>query len=143
MMKIQPQGLYGPSRLLFTIKEEEEADHNHHERSHSSDGPERLDDGRDESDDHDRTAKAVTISNTVVSASGTDFNDDVAVAVLDDATPFSTPCGSPPYYTPPPSPSREELKQTTASFHESYGASAGREKVPFVCLEIIGASLNN
>ena len=138
MMKIHPQGLYGPSRLLFTIKEEEEADHDHHERSHSSDGPERLDDGRDESDDQDRTAKTVTISNTVVSASGTDFNDDVAVAVLDDATPFSTPCGSPPYYTPSPSPSREELNQSTASVHESYGASAGREKVPFVSLEIIG-----
>lgn len=139
-MKIHPQGLYGPSRLLFTIKEEEEADHDHHERSHSSDCPERLDDGRHESDDHDRTAKTVTISNTVVSASGTDFNDDVAVAVLDDATPFSTPCGSPQYYTPSPSPSpsREELKQSTASVHESYGASAGREKVPFVSLEIIG-----
>lgn len=116
VMKLHEQGVYGPSRLLFTIKEEEEAES---QRS-IPDGLDPFDDDQDKS----------TVTST----------DDVAITgavELDDATPFSTPCGSPPYYTPSPSPSREEVKMSTM-VHESYGVSAGREEVPFVSLEIVG-----
>ncbi|OVA07124.1 hypothetical protein BVC80_1289g41 [Macleaya cordata] len=63
------QELYGPSRLLFTIKEEkEEFESDHHQNIKSS-----------------STDDQMNKENT-----------------------FSTPCGSPPYYTPTPSPSHDE-----------------------------------
>ncbi|XP_027367649.1 uncharacterized protein LOC113873638 [Abrus precatorius] len=81
------QCLNGPSRLLFTIKEEER---------------EELESENDTS--AECSAVAVTkLSERVVV-------DEVAVVVeglLNETTPFSTPCASPPYYTPYASPSRE------------------------------------
>ena len=106
---------YGPSRLLFTIKEEEEA----------ADGQDRLD--RDDQ----------KIGTNVESESGGDDVAEKAVVLEvesdDEVTPFSTPCASPPYFTPSPSPTRDELNR----FHESYGASESREEFSFVTLEII------
>lgn len=74
--------LYGPSRVLFTIKEEEREE--------------------DEADNN-RCPKESNVRETRVCL------EDVSVVVpaeVDGATPFSTPCASPPYYTPSPSPSR-------------------------------------
>ncbi|KAF5750574.1 hypothetical protein HS088_TW03G00913 [Tripterygium wilfordii] len=73
--------LYGPSRMLFTIKEEEREDD---EFDHNSSSVE-----------NDARETRVCMEDVVVVVP-----DDV-----DDATPFSTPCASPPYYTPSPSPS--------------------------------------
>ncbi|MED6134373.1 hypothetical protein PIB30_036523 [Stylosanthes scabra] len=76
---------YGCSRMLFTIKEEEERE------------------GFDsESGGECSAVKTVSLSEVVVVV------DDDAVAVGDflvnETTPFSTPCASPPYFTPHSSP---------------------------------------
>lgn len=71
------QRLYGPtSRVLFTIKEEEEQEDSEAE----TDG---------------------CFSIQIVE------NDRNEEKEEEEATPFSTPCASPPYYTPPPSPSHD------------------------------------
>jgi len=78
--------LNGPSRVLFTIKEEE----------------------REEVESDNGNGSSVECNNKRWVSERV---DEVAVAVevlLDETTPFSTPCGSPPYYTPNVSPSREE-----------------------------------
>ncbi|KAF5747764.1 hypothetical protein HS088_TW05G00491 [Tripterygium wilfordii] len=78
--------IYGPSRILFTIKEEEreedEADHNRW------------------SEENEVREARVRLDDHVVVVVPTD---------VDDSTPFSTPCASPPYYTPSPSPPRENV----------------------------------
>ncbi|KAK2655422.1 hypothetical protein Ddye_008474 [Dipteronia dyeriana] len=72
-------GMYGPSRFLFTIKEEE----------------------REGTETETETKTEVVGVNKVI------------IRVVDDepeeeqTTPFSTPCASPPYYTPSPSPTRD------------------------------------
>ncbi|PON70086.1 Transmembrane protein [Parasponia andersonii] len=124
------QGLYGQSTLLFTIKEED-----------GDDEAERTAEGLGkEAASSDRVYTGSTLTEDVA------VNFDVEVVVDDDATPFSTPCASPPYYTPQPSPSREELNEQYVYSNESvsnigvlFGDQlGGREGVPpFVSLEII------
>ncbi|CAN1144072.1 hypothetical protein LINPERHAP2_LOCUS13909 [Linum perenne] len=77
--------LYGPSRTLFTIKEETELEN---EQGSFRENAVVLKDGL-----------TVTVTEEVV----IEVDDDD-----DEVTAFSTPCGSPPYYTPSPSPPREE-----------------------------------
>ncbi|XP_059646592.1 uncharacterized protein LOC132293231 [Cornus florida] len=89
------QGLYGPSRVLFTIKEEEREDVES-EKSLSS-----TEKG------HNKT-KSILFEECLRSAGGE--SPEVAVRIDDvgeEMTPFSTPCASPLYYTPAASPSRE------------------------------------
>lgn len=111
------QELFGASRALFTIREEEE------ER-------EGL-----ESENIEATTKRVCQLEELYEGSDSVAQVEVTVKVEDDATtPFSTPCGSPPYYTPLPSPARDELKEY--SEEEDADVSAG-EKVPMsVSLQI-------
>ncbi|CAB4287063.1 unnamed protein product [Prunus armeniaca] len=84
------QALYGvSSRVLFTIEEEEER---------------RVLDSSETTTHSSCAEKEVKTATTVVL--------DVAVTVMsvevdDGPTPFLTPCASPPYYTPSPSPGRE------------------------------------
>ncbi|CAL9026319.1 unnamed protein product [Prunus brigantina] len=84
------QALYGvSSRVLFTIEEEEER---------------RVLDSAETTTHSSCAEKEMKTATTVVL--------DVAVTVMsvevdDGPTPFSTPCASPPYYTPSPSPGRE------------------------------------
>ncbi|CAI0391148.1 unnamed protein product [Linum tenue] len=75
--------LYGASRALFTIKEETER-----ERKESTD------------------VLTVTAREVVVVIDFDGESDDD-----DEATLFRTPCGSPPYYTPSPSPPRDQDRQ--------------------------------
>lgn len=85
--------LYGQSRILFTIKEEEREGLDSENCSSSENGT--------------RTKRAVCTEEVV----GVLARSLPVVAVkidVDDATPFSTPCASPPYYTPLPSPTREK-----------------------------------
>ncbi|XP_062112513.1 uncharacterized protein LOC133823680 [Humulus lupulus] len=121
------QGLYGQSRLLFTIKEED----------FEAERPEENKEGTITS-----TAEADHDDQGFVVSTLTGDADAVSITV-DEVTPFSTPCASPPYFTPSPSPSREELKQFYS--HENIGrvflsGDQGREEeVPqFVSLDIIG-----
>lgn len=85
--------MYGPSRFLFTIEEEEREGVDSENCSSSEKGTK-------------KSTRAITEERVGVSSS----LPVVAVAVtvdVDEATPFSTPCASPPYYTPLPSPTRE------------------------------------
>lgn len=86
---------YGPSRLLFTIKEEEEREGFDSENGECSAVAVKK----------KTVAKTVSLSEVVVV-------DEVAVEVdelvVNEATPFSTPCASPPYFTPHSSPVRDK-----------------------------------
>lgn len=84
--------LYGQSRILFTIKEEEREGVDSENCSSSENGT--------------RTKRVCTEEVVGVLARSVPV---VAVKIdVDDATPFSTPCASPPYYTPLSSPTREK-----------------------------------
>ncbi|CAJ1967239.1 unnamed protein product [Sphenostylis stenocarpa] len=85
--------LHGPSRVLFTIKEEEREEVE-------------SDNGNGNVSSVECTKKAWVSERVAV--------EEVAVAVeelLDETTLFSTPCASPPYYTPYASPIREECRK--------------------------------
>ncbi|KAB2066197.1 hypothetical protein E1A91_A09G145200v1 [Gossypium mustelinum] len=74
------QALYGQSRVLYTITEEER------------EGNDSVENSADQSEA--KTQKRACFSG------GTESAGDVE-------TPFSTPCASPPYFTPSPSPDRD------------------------------------
>ncbi|KAE8689946.1 Detected protein of unknown function [Hibiscus syriacus] len=78
------QALYGQSRILYTIKEEER------------EGNESVENSADQSEA--RNEKRACPRDCL--------SGDVVVAV-DSETPLSTPCASPPYFTPSPSPDRD------------------------------------
>lgn len=84
------QELYGSSRVLFTIKEEDR-------------------EGVD-SENCSSSEKAVsTMKEKCAGVDTTSFQAVVMIEVDEEATtPFSTPCASPPYYTPLASPARGE-----------------------------------
>jgi hypothetical protein len=88
--------MYGPSRFLFTIAEEEREGVDSDQNCSSS--------------EKGKTKSKSVITEERVGVVGVSSSLPVAVAVMidvDEATPFSTPCASPPYYTPLPSPTRE------------------------------------
>lgn len=100
------QRLYGPPRLLFTITEEEREDaldsdcgSNVKSKSHSS--------SSEKSDDKKRVCLRECLAEVGDEAPP---NEEAAVVleVEEAVTPFSTPCGSPPYFTPSPSPARDD-----------------------------------
>lgn len=86
------QRLYGPSsRVLFTIKEEE------------------TEETEPNTDTADKSlpleTKRTSLGERFMVA---DEAPEMTAAVgVDEATPFSTPCASPPYFTPSPSPTRD------------------------------------
>lgn len=89
---LKQHALYGPSRVLFTIKEEEEEEM-------------QTDVSSAENEERKRKKKTKNKSRSI------SLEDVAAVAAvvinIDDSTPFSTPCTSPPYYTPSSSPTRD------------------------------------
>ncbi|XP_030481803.2 uncharacterized protein LOC115698769 [Cannabis sativa] len=96
------QELYRQTRLLFTIKEEDfEAGKTDQESKEQSSISITSSADRDDDDDDQGFVRSTL----------TDDGDSVMSMKVDEATPFSTPCASPLYFTPSPSPSREELKQ--------------------------------
>ncbi|GMI96704.1 hypothetical protein like AT3G52480 [Hibiscus trionum] len=84
------QALYGQSRVLYTIKEEDR------------EGNDSVENSADQSEA--RSEKRACLNDCL--SGGVESSGDVAVAV-DLETPFSTPCASPPYFTPSPSPDRD------------------------------------
>ncbi|CAI9779808.1 unnamed protein product [Fraxinus pennsylvanica] len=96
------QGMYGPSRFLFTINEEEredfelppaEKDQNQSETVSLEDGFNLTEESQEEF--------------VVVVAAAEEEVDHVRGI---DVTPFSTPCGSPVYFTPSASPVHELVR---------------------------------
>lgn len=111
------QGLYGPPRLLFTIKEEEREDavdsdcgSNAKSKSGSSSW-EKIDDKKRvclreclaEADDEAPPGEAA-----VGEAAAVVLEVEEEEGEGEGTTPFSTPCASPPYFTPSPSPARDD-----------------------------------
>ncbi|KAK9755471.1 hypothetical protein RND81_01G027600 [Saponaria officinalis] len=80
--KFEP--IYGPSRVLFTINEEEKDDLENIEMVNLS----------------QHFSENFCVEDYVISMVGCDDHFDVE-------PPFLTPCASPPYYTPSPSPPRD------------------------------------
>lgn len=105
------QNMYGPSRVLFTIKEEER------ENDVESDKDKSLCSSAEKGTaKKHNTSKRVNIEDCFKAAddeSTPQMEVEVEVAVGDDhiggneITPFSTPCESPLYFTPSASPTRE------------------------------------
>ncbi|XP_052176190.1 uncharacterized protein LOC127790645 [Diospyros lotus] len=80
------QAMYGTSRVLYTIKEEEEE--------------------REEAE----SEMSVSVSSVEIVAKKVTLDEcfsGAGDALETQTTPFTTPCGSPAYYTPSDSPSRE------------------------------------
>ncbi|WCJ34206.1 hypothetical protein M5689_015525 [Euphorbia peplus] len=75
---MKQHSLYGPSRVLFTIREEE----------------------REEMMEMESSSRCVSFEDIVVSCT------PVVIEIDDSTPPFCTPCGSPGFYTPSPSPPR-------------------------------------
>ncbi|XP_028784950.1 uncharacterized protein LOC114740870 [Neltuma alba] len=87
---IKWQCLHGPSRVLFTIKEEDR---------------EGLDSENFSSAESVLKTKRVFYAAAAESGGGDESVEEVEVII--ETTPFSTPCASPPYFTPSSSPVRE------------------------------------
>ncbi|CAI0391147.1 unnamed protein product [Linum tenue] len=91
--------LYGASRALFTIKEETEREEI--ENDSASSLPRNAVVTAETMKKTTDTAREVVV---VIDFDGESDDDD-------EATLFRTPCGSPPYYTPSPSPPRDQDRQ--------------------------------
>lgn len=78
---------YGPSRALFTIKEEE------------------REETETKADNDGNSIKTACTESEGFSKGEVVVNIE---ASFDEVTPFSTPCASPPYYTPSPSPTHDK-----------------------------------
>ncbi|PSS01615.1 Zinc finger protein [Actinidia chinensis var. chinensis] len=91
MLKLQE--MYGPSRVLFTIKEEEREEA---ESEKSLSSAEKV----------IKKTRRVTLEGCFMVA-GDSAEVDVRIAGDLETTPYSTPCDSPLYYTPTASPARE------------------------------------
>ncbi|GAV57327.1 hypothetical protein CFOL_v3_00865 [Cephalotus follicularis] len=116
---------YGPSRVLFTIREE--ADEREGLESESC---------CTSFDENGTRAKRVRLNDcfedkVVLPQSSSQVVVDIEV---DQATPFSTPCGSPQYYTPSPSPSRFDDTDSENSVENDEGRCENERS--FVSIQI-------
>lgn len=112
------QAVYGPSRVLFTIREEER------------EGTETTSEAENEI--------VKSNSKTVSFDQAESVDDQVVVLVsveeaVDEATPFSTPCASPPYYTPSPSPTHDRYSPGNG---ETEMILRGQNDLSFANLEV-------
>ncbi|KAL3532156.1 hypothetical protein ACH5RR_005677 [Cinchona calisaya] len=98
------QDMYGPSRVLFTIKEEDrenDTDSSAEKKSNSK-RVNNLEEFFKAADDESTSQVAVAVALVV----GDDHSSG-SLGGESAITPFSTPCESPVYFTPAASPSRE------------------------------------
>lgn len=131
MLKLQ--GMYGPSRVLFTIKEEEmEVTEN----DDSSIENELVKSKKRKKSSSDFCFEGAVANDVVVEV-------EVEVEVDDVTTPFWTPCASPQYYyTPSPSPPRDGNLSRKNSGTENevsvvvLGDSGENTTMSFVSIEI-------
>lgn len=102
------QGMHGPSRFLFTINEEEredfelplaEKDQNQSETVSLEEGVNLTEESQEEF--------VVVVVAAAAAAAAEEAEEEVDHVRDIDATPFSTPCASPVYFTPSASPVHE------------------------------------
>lgn len=133
------QALYGQSRVLYTIKEDQERG-GVHDIVDNSTADYQISEAENE--------KRVCLKDCNFTGGVDETADDVAVVVVDvveEATPFSTPCASPPYYTPSPSPGRADVEILQLLPENDDVSSPDNEvltdrKAGFVSLKIEGES---
>ncbi|KAK0584874.1 hypothetical protein LWI29_020062 [Acer saccharum] len=113
------QGMYGPSRFLFTIKEEEREGTETETENEATRIKTVCVDDKAEDDSESCLSEAVGVNNVIVRV----------VVDQEETTPFSTPCASPPYYTPSPSPTRDKY---------SPGNCENDVNISFVSLQVSG-----
>ncbi|KAK4432614.1 hypothetical protein Salat_1023600 [Sesamum alatum] len=100
LLKIQ--GMFGPPRFLFTIREEEREDmESPAEKSLHSAAEKEV---NKETDDYIRSRVSLEECFKAAEESVVAVEIDDDCGVVDDATPYSTPCDSPVYFTPSASP---------------------------------------
>ncbi|GFY97950.1 hypothetical protein Acr_12g0004910 [Actinidia rufa] len=92
------QDMYGPSRVLFTIKEEEREEA---ESEKSLSSTEKV----------VKKTRRVTLEECLMVAGGSP-EVEVSCAGHRETTPYSTPCDSPLFYTPSASPARESESES-------------------------------
>lgn len=98
-------GIYGPPRGLFTIREEEREEIIEASQVGGNNNVNVVVTIADV-EERDETTRSDVVLHEEVDG----FVVDVEVlGGVDEATPFDTPCGSPPYYTPSPSPPRNDV----------------------------------
>lgn len=110
-------GVNGPSRFLFTIKEEDR-------------------EGTETETENDQAMKSSSKTVCIEAAESSASDEDVVVVTIeavDEGTPFSTPCASPPYYTPSPSPTHDKFSPGNG---EDLIVSKGENDSSFVSLEV-------
>ncbi|XP_010426863.1 PREDICTED: uncharacterized protein LOC104711798 [Camelina sativa] len=95
--------LSGPSETLFTIAEDCTSESDHHRTGEIEPR------GSISTEDH---AKDDEVVEEIVLTDGSDDEVEFSDYNHDGTTPFSTPCASPPFYTPSPSPIRDDLSKT-------------------------------
>lgn len=91
--------LSGPSETLFTIAEDSTSESDHMTADMEPRGSVSVDDHV--RDDELEEGSVVTDQH--------DDEVDSSEYNHDETTPFSTPCASPPFYTPSPSPVRDDI----------------------------------
>ncbi|CAA3025095.1 Hypothetical predicted protein [Olea europaea subsp. europaea] len=109
------QGMHGPSRFLFTINEEEredfelplaEKDQNQSETVSLEEGVNLTEESQEEF--------VVVVVAAAAAAAAEEAEEEVDHVRDIDATPFSTPCASPVYFTPSASPVHELTQHQVA-----------------------------
>ncbi|VFQ59226.1 unnamed protein product [Cuscuta campestris] len=102
LLKLSGGGLYGPSKILFTIKEEEKEEMESVCSNSAEKGPEwKCDGGRRSLEDCFQIEQGTPEIKPAVVCSTADH-----CCVNIETTPFATPCASPSYFTPLASPGR-------------------------------------
>ncbi|EOA24742.1 hypothetical protein CARUB_v10018019mg [Capsella rubella] len=94
--------LSGPSESLFTIAEDCTSESDHRTVETEARGNISTED----------LAKEDEVVEEIILTDGSDDEVDFSDYNHDGTTPFSTPCASPPFYTPSPSPIRDDLSKT-------------------------------
>ncbi|GER43385.1 disease resistance protein [Striga asiatica] len=107
---VKIHGVFGPPRFLFTIMEEEREDLEPPAGKHGGREIRGAAARRVSLEDHFRAAALDEEDKETVAP---EMVVDIDGAGVDDTTPFSTPCASPVYFTPPASPAHGSVNGRT------------------------------
>lgn len=134
--------IYGPPRFLFTISEDQEREvepeHDDISNSYAASAPPAEEMKKRVSlRDCLEEPQSILVTEAEEKEEEEADDDGIAVAVVSvEATPFSTPCTSPLYFTPSPSPARDHHVTIDTEDDASEFAASDSEAPQFISLEI-------